>query len=165
MSHSSLYLSPITPGPRLKTSLTSTCLQTQVLDPALLPGQVISKPHVLAGVPDKACEVSDSDPGLLHPPPTAGPGSEAHGASLSSPSLTDSTSLGPKPLPSPPATTATYPAEVAGTPEPPEHPDRVSSGAQQGGVCGSGCRLFSNCLCSFQSPVPGCRKSKGMKCT
>ncbi|KAG5214284.1 hypothetical protein JEQ12_010070 [Ovis aries] len=54
----------------------------------------------------------------------------------SPPAWTDSTSLGPKPLPSPPATTATYPAEVAGTPEPPEHPDR--------------------------SPVPGCRKSKGV---
>lgn len=83
----------------------------------------------------------------------------------SPPALTDSTSLGPEPLPSPPATPATHPAEVADTPEPPEHPDRVSSGAQRGGVCGSGCRLFSNCLWPFQSPVPGCRKSKGMKCT
>ncbi|KAM9736103.1 LOW QUALITY PROTEIN: connector enhancer of kinase suppressor of ras 1 [Dama dama] len=54
----------------------------------------------------------------------------------SSPAWTDSTSLGPEPLPSPPATPATYPAEVADTPEPPEHPDR--------------------------SPVPGCRKSKGV---
>ncbi|KAF4013920.1 hypothetical protein G4228_005548 [Cervus hanglu yarkandensis] len=80
----------------------------------------------------------------------------------SSPAWTDSTSLGPEPLPSPPATPATHPAEVADTPEPPEHPDRVSSGAQRGGVCGSGCRLFSNCLWPFQSPVPGCRKSKGV---
>ncbi|XP_065786186.1 connector enhancer of kinase suppressor of ras 1 isoform X3 [Muntiacus reevesi] len=54
----------------------------------------------------------------------------------SSPAWTDSTSLGPEPLPSPPATPATHPAEVADTPEPPEHPDR--------------------------SPVPGCRKSKGV---
>ncbi|XP_043765262.1 connector enhancer of kinase suppressor of ras 1 isoform X5 [Cervus elaphus] len=54
----------------------------------------------------------------------------------SSPAWTDSTSLGPEPLPSPPATPATHLAEVADTPEPPEHPDR--------------------------SPVPGCRKSKGV---
>ncbi|XP_070239296.1 connector enhancer of kinase suppressor of ras 1 isoform X2 [Bos mutus] len=54
----------------------------------------------------------------------------------SPPAWTDSTFLGPKPLPSPPATPATYLAEVADTPEPPEHPDR--------------------------SPVPGCRKSKGV---
>ncbi|XP_010828553.1 PREDICTED: connector enhancer of kinase suppressor of ras 1 [Bison bison bison] len=54
----------------------------------------------------------------------------------SPPAWTDSTFLGPKPLPSPPAIPATYLAEVADTPEPPEHPDR--------------------------SPVPGCRKSKGV---
>ncbi|XP_059732926.1 connector enhancer of kinase suppressor of ras 1 isoform X2 [Bos taurus] len=54
----------------------------------------------------------------------------------SPPAWTDSTFLGPKPLPSPPATAATYLAEVADTPERPEHPDR--------------------------SPVPGCRKSKGV---
>ncbi|OWK12801.1 CNKSR1 [Cervus elaphus hippelaphus] len=54
----------------------------------------------------------------------------------SSPAWTDSTSLGPEPLPSAPATPATHLAEVADTPEPPEHPDR--------------------------SPVPGCRKSKGV---
>ncbi|XP_061248556.1 connector enhancer of kinase suppressor of ras 1 isoform X1 [Bos javanicus] len=54
----------------------------------------------------------------------------------SPPAWTDSTFLDPKPLPSPPATPATYLAEVADTPEPPEHPDR--------------------------SPVPGCRKSKGV---
>nr|XP_020764871.1 connector enhancer of kinase suppressor of ras 1 isoform X3 [Odocoileus virginianus texanus] len=54
----------------------------------------------------------------------------------SSPAWTDATSLGPEPLPSPPATPATHPAEVAGTPERPEHPDR--------------------------SPVPGSRKTKGV---
>ncbi|XP_057556916.1 connector enhancer of kinase suppressor of ras 1 isoform X3 [Hippopotamus amphibius kiboko] len=75
---------------------------------------------------------------------------------------TDSTSLDPEPLPSPPAPPATIPAGVADTPEPPKHPDKVIPGAQQGEVCGSGPRPFSNLLWSFQSPVPGRKKSKGV---
>ena len=84
---------------------------------------------------------------------------------LSPASLTASTSLDPEPLPGPHAPSATLLAGVADAPEPPEHPDKVSSGAQQGGVCGFGPIRFSNLLWFFQSPVPGRKKSKGMKCT
>ncbi|CAI9165459.1 unnamed protein product [Rangifer tarandus platyrhynchus] len=90
------------------------------------PPRPVSPSPVLASVSPRtpSKDIFDFD---LSSDPSPGP---------SSPAWTDSTSLGPEPLPSPPATPATHPAEVADTPEPPEHPDR--------------------------SPVPGCRKSKGV---
>ncbi|XP_077824380.1 connector enhancer of kinase suppressor of ras 1 isoform X20 [Macaca mulatta] len=51
-----------------------------------------------------------------------------------SPAWTDSASLGPEPLPIPLETPAILPAGVAGTPGLPESPDKVNSGAQQGGL-------------------------------
>ncbi|XP_061004257.1 connector enhancer of kinase suppressor of ras 1 isoform X3 [Dama dama] len=139
----------------LEIHTTSSCLHfvsrvgAQVpTDPQLqvLPGdeivqvneQVVTPPRPL----DSPCPVSPSPAPASVSPRT--PSKDIFDFDLSSnpspgpssPAWTDSTSLGPEPLPSPPATPATYPAEVADTPEPPEHPDR--------------------------SPVPGCRKSKGV---
>nr|XP_020764879.1 connector enhancer of kinase suppressor of ras 1 isoform X10 [Odocoileus virginianus texanus] len=93
------------------------------------PGWVLEgEPRLTSSVPHRSRtpskDIFDFD---LSSNPSPGP---------SSPAWTDATSLGPEPLPSPPATPATHPAEVAGTPERPEHPDR--------------------------SPVPGSRKTKGV---
>lgn len=84
-------------------------------------------------------------------------------ASWTTGSLTDSASLDPKPMSITPILPATLPAEVAETQRPPEDLVKVSSGIQQG-AGGSGPRPFSDPLWFFQNPVPGQKKSKGMRC-
>uniref|UniRef100_A0A2K5PMT0 Connector enhancer of kinase suppressor of Ras 1 n=1 Tax=Cebus imitator TaxID=2715852 RepID=A0A2K5PMT0_CEBIM len=72
----------------------------------------------------------------LSPPPLSDPkpGTGLMDFPLSPSSLTDSASLDPEPLPIPPEPPALFPAGVAETPGLPESPNKVSSGAQQGGL-------------------------------
>uniref|UniRef100_A0A2K5CB64 Connector enhancer of kinase suppressor of Ras 1 n=1 Tax=Aotus nancymaae TaxID=37293 RepID=A0A2K5CB64_AOTNA len=103
----------------------------------------IPMPETPPQTPPQALDSPSQRSPSLSPPPLSprAPSEDVFAFDLSSnpspgpsPVWTDSASLDPEPLPIPPEPPALFPAGVAETPGLPESPNKVSSGAQQGGL-------------------------------